>query len=97
MTDDCRVNVAWSTSTDNYSDGYTVYGFARIYLESSVARGNRLSGLYMTGEVATISNFMAIENGVGIYVRGAVYSRQNNTIAANTKNIDGSLVPLPPL
>ena len=27
-----QLDVAWSTSTDNYSDEYTVYAFARIYL-----------------------------------------------------------------
>jgi hypothetical protein len=93
-----QLNVAWSVSTDNYSDGYSVFGLSRIHLESSVARGNRLSGLNMSGDVATISNFVATENKVGIYARArvAVYSRQNNMIAANTTNIDGSLAPLPP-
>lgn len=92
-----QLNVAWSASTDNNSDGYSVGMNARIDLESSVARGNGGGGLYASG-AATISNFTATQNKVGIHIfYGTVYSRQNNTIAANTTNIVGSLAPLPPL
>jgi hypothetical protein len=92
-----QLNVAWSMATDNYGEGYSLFR-GRIHLESSVARGNRTSGLRMAGDVATISNFVATDNGTGIYNRGTVYSRQNNTVTGNTTNIDGPQpVALPPI
>jgi hypothetical protein len=92
-----QLNVAWSMATDNVGAAYSIMGGnGRIHLESSVARGNDV-GLYMMGDVATISNVVATENKTGIYNRGTIYSRQNNTIAANATNINGSLTPLPPL
>jgi hypothetical protein len=94
-----QLNVAWSMATDNYGHGYSAFGTGRIYLESSVARGNRLSGFYMSGDAATISNFVATGNGAGIHNHyGTLYSRQNNTVAGNTTNINGNQpVALPPI
>jgi hypothetical protein len=52
-----------------------------------------------SSSLAWISNFEATENGTnGIRNAGTVYTRQNNTVSGNAKDLDGPLpVPLPPI
>jgi hypothetical protein len=95
-----QLNIAWSVAADNVNSGFVVTGGggARMYLESSVARGNAVGLWVEGGSLASISNFTATENGQsGMQITGTVYTRQNNTFVGNATHVRGTPpVPLPP-
>jgi hypothetical protein len=94
------LNVVSSIAGDNQRHAYAVFGGGRIDLQSSIARGNGLAALFVVtpSDAASISNFVATNNGYGISNSGTVRTRQNNTFYGNTWGNQGAPpTPLPPI
>jgi hypothetical protein len=92
---DGRMNVTWTTAANNARSGFQVFGAGQMTVESSVARGNGNEGFRVLSQATgLISSSVVTDNGIGIYNIGTLYTRQNNTVAGNTTNTQGTLTPL---
>jgi hypothetical protein len=91
------MNATDTTAANNGGDGYRVVG-GTLTLESSVARGNGVAGVYQhnfTG-VVRLSNSVITENVTGVHNGGDMVTRENNTVDGNTTDFAGNaLTPLP--
>jgi Right handed beta helix region len=79
-----RMNVTSSTAAHN-NNGYRVAISGQLTVESSVARGRASAGLDVaSGTTGRISNSTFTNNGTGVFVRGTLVTRENNTLSGNT-------------
>ena len=81
----------------NGNNGFLVFGGPnRMTIDSSVAHGNGLRGLWTSaGSIARISNSTFTDNGEGIRNSGNVETRGNNTVRGNGTDLAGN--PLTPI
>jgi nitrous oxidase accessory protein NosD len=87
--------VVASTMVVQNTIGISLLGGSQVIVESSVIRGNRNQGLWVTsGNAARVSNSAITGNDVGIRNEWTTLTRQNNTVAGNRINLSG--IPLAP-
>jgi hypothetical protein len=79
--------VAWSTSSNNAASGFDASN-ADVQLESSLARGNGVAGVFVAG-VASLSDMTVTDNSTGLSNSGTVRTRGNNRIFGNGTDFVG--------
>jgi hypothetical protein len=85
-----KINVNSTVAANNVDSGYYTGWDGQMWIESSMASGNGRGIFVGEGDILNLSNSTLSNNGIAIFNRGTILSRQNNMVTGNTTTLNGN-------